>query len=221
MQNGFRPGRRLEDNLFALAECVSIAKAEQRPLLCCFLDVEKAYDNVPHAALFESLSTMNLPAPLLTTVQRLYKDSTAIAHFGSAQSSPVKLKYSTVGVDERCRLPGLAFADDLVLMAESAQDLQDLIQSPRRKSRALGSASIVKNLQESPSLAHWAKQARERVREEEEARWTHHGHLDRGAPRAPIQAGGDDGRRSVDRAAVAATKGHLECWRAAVAARHS
>ncbi|KAH7981681.1 hypothetical protein HPB52_000706 [Rhipicephalus sanguineus] len=35
------------------------------------------------------------------------------------------------------------------------------------------------------------------------------------------QAGGDDGRHSVDRAAVAATKGRLECWRAAVAARHS
>ncbi|KAL3243630.1 hypothetical protein MRX96_020220 [Rhipicephalus microplus] len=36
------------------------------------------------------------------------------------------------------------------------------------------------------------------------------------------QAGGDDGRRSVDRAAVAPTKGRLECWRVAVVvARHS
>ncbi|KAH7961739.1 hypothetical protein HPB52_011845 [Rhipicephalus sanguineus] len=42
-----------------------------------------------------------------------------------------------------------------------------------------------------------------------------------GLPARILKAGGDDGRRSVDRAAVAATKGRLECWRAAVAARHS
>lgn len=78
--------------------CESIAKAEQRPLLCRFLDV-KAYDNVPHVLLFVNLSTMNFTAPLLTMVQHLYEDNTTIAHFGSAQSLPVKVtKRSTSGL---------------------------------------------------------------------------------------------------------------------------
>lgn len=38
------------------------------------------------------------------------------------------LKYSsTSGLDETCRLPGLAFADDLVLMAEHPEGLQALL----------------------------------------------------------------------------------------------
>ena len=49
-----------------------------------------------------------------------------------------QLKYSTLGVDERCRLPGLTFADDLVLMAESAQDLQDLIHISQAEITRLG-----------------------------------------------------------------------------------
>lgn len=151
--------------------CESIAKAEQRPLLCRFLDV-KAYDNVPHVLLFVNLTTMNFTAPLLTMVQHLYEDNTTIAHFGSAQSLPVKvtrglrqgcslspllyilyvanmerkllssglgfqLKYSTMKVDEMYRLPGLTFADDVVLI-KSAQDLQDLIHISQVEITRLG-----------------------------------------------------------------------------------
>lgn len=162
MQNSFRPGRRQEDNLFVHSECVAIAKTEQRSLLCCFLDVEKAYDNVQHAALFDCLCAMEIPATLLSIVQHLYRSNTVITHFWGVESAPIKvtrglrqgcplspllyilyvanleskllssglgfqLKFSTEGVDQRCRLPGLAFADDLVLMAECSQDLQALI----------------------------------------------------------------------------------------------
>ncbi|KAH7970794.1 hypothetical protein HPB49_015631 [Dermacentor silvarum] len=38
-----------------------------------------------------------------------------------------RLRYNTAGVNANCKLPGLAFADDLVLMAEGPQDLQALI----------------------------------------------------------------------------------------------
>lgn len=44
LQHGFRQDRRLEDYLFALSQCLEIARKESHLLLCCFLD--GAHDNV-------------------------------------------------------------------------------------------------------------------------------------------------------------------------------
>lgn len=44
LQAGFRSGRRIEDNLFVLTQCVEIAQQAQRPLYVSFLDIAKAYD---------------------------------------------------------------------------------------------------------------------------------------------------------------------------------
>lgn len=68
LQNGFHRGRRLEDNLFMLTSCIDIARKEGRKLICYFLDVEKAYNNVPHATLFDHLGTLGLAPPLLDTI---------------------------------------------------------------------------------------------------------------------------------------------------------
>lgn len=162
LQNGFRPGRRLDDNIFVITQCAAIARKEGRSLLCCFMDVEKAYDNVPHAALFSCLIALGLPKALVSIIRRTYVENTITVHFGAVSSgrivvtkglrqgcplSPLlyvvyassverallksclgfRLRINTSGIDEGCRLPGLAFADDLVVMAESTRDLQSLV----------------------------------------------------------------------------------------------
>ncbi|XP_077564456.1 uncharacterized protein LOC144179908 [Haemaphysalis longicornis] len=162
LQNGFRPGRRLEDNLFVLTSCIDIARKEGRRLICCFLDVEKAYDHVPHAALFDRLGTLGLAPLLLDTIRRLYVGNTVTTVFGNVRSERVTvqkglrqgcplspllyllyvsgleksllqanlgfgLRYSTSGVDDSRHLPGLAYADDLVLMGEDEHDVQRLL----------------------------------------------------------------------------------------------
>lgn len=65
LQNGFRQGRRSEDSIFVITQCAEIAKKKDRSLICCALDVEKAYDSVPHSDLFERLAILGLPAKLL------------------------------------------------------------------------------------------------------------------------------------------------------------
>ncbi|KAH7935858.1 hypothetical protein HPB52_014408 [Rhipicephalus sanguineus] len=49
-----------------------------------------------------------------------------------------RLKYSTSGIDENRRLPGLAFADDVVLMAESKAELQALLDICATEMTSLG-----------------------------------------------------------------------------------
>ncbi|XP_077489273.1 uncharacterized protein LOC144100112 [Amblyomma americanum] len=173
LQNGFRPGRRLEDNLFVLTSCTEIARKEGRRLICCFLDVEKAYDNVPHETLFHRLGTLGMAPPLLETIKRLYRENVVTAVFGNVHSERVYvhrglrqgcplspllyllyvaglekallqanlgfgLKYSTTGIDNSSRLPGLAFADDLVIMGENTEDVQKMLDICAAELRSLG-----------------------------------------------------------------------------------
>lgn len=128
-------------------------------LLCGFLDVENAYDSVPHVPLFSCMSADGLPPQLLSTIQRLYSRNVVTAQLGTAVSDPTvvtksirqgcllspllfvlyvsrlerallksnlgfSLWFSTTSASENHCMPTLAFAGDLVVMAENSQDLQ-------------------------------------------------------------------------------------------------
>ncbi|XP_037562749.1 uncharacterized protein LOC119442090 [Dermacentor silvarum] len=173
LQNGFRKDRRLEDNVFALTQCVEIARKEARTLVCCFLDVSKAYDSVPHAELLQCLSDMEMPLAWTSVLQRLYNNNRVVTTMCGVRSSEVAV---TRGLKQGCPLspllymlyvsrverqllklglgftlgyvdggmkgcwvlPGLVFADDIVLMAGSATDLQAQMNSCADKMAALG-----------------------------------------------------------------------------------
>ncbi|KAL3189192.1 hypothetical protein MRX96_022025 [Rhipicephalus microplus] len=81
-------GRRHKDNLFVLTQCAEIARKEGLTLLCCFVDVEKAYDNVPHGILFTRLETPEMLKELLATVRHPYAGNSVIAHFVNVESRP-------------------------------------------------------------------------------------------------------------------------------------
>nr|XP_037288665.1 uncharacterized protein LOC119181514 [Rhipicephalus microplus] len=106
------------------------------------MDVEKAYDNVPRDILFTRLEILGMPKELLATVRRLYAGNSVIAYFANVESRPsglrFRLKYSTSGIDENRRLPGLTFADDVVLIVETKVDLQALLDTCAAEMTELG-----------------------------------------------------------------------------------
>lgn len=162
-QNGFRPNRRTSDHLFTLTQAIEMKLKDKSQLFLAFLDMERAYDSVPHARLWDKLRKLNLEQRLIELIKEMYRDCTAIYELDKYKSQEVKLniglkqgcplsptlfniyinellnkldkegpglRLSTItkdGQEEYTKIACLAFADDIVLLAESATDLQDLL----------------------------------------------------------------------------------------------
>ncbi|KAG0422491.1 hypothetical protein HPB47_001687 [Ixodes persulcatus] len=147
-QNGFRRGRRLEDNLFTLTQCIAIARREKRAMITCFLDIAKAYDCIPHTMLLKILKQLNMPETWMTLIQRLYDKKcfekglrqgcllSPTLYMLYASSMERALEKTAIGFSLThlqhgevitWRLHGLAYADDLVLMADSVGDMRKLL----------------------------------------------------------------------------------------------
>lgn len=137
---------------------------EKAQLYLTFLDLEKAYDSVSHAKLWQKLEDVPLDKGFIELLKALYADCTAIYDLHGHKSQKVNLKVglkqgcplsptlfnlfinnllrtlndkrpglrlSTITTDNRevyTKISCLAFADDIVLLAESATDLQDLLE---------------------------------------------------------------------------------------------
>lgn len=166
MQNGFRPGRRGEDNLFILTSAIELCRKQKKGLVCAFLDCSKAYDKVDRAKLWDILNALGMDRKWIKLIQLLYTENRIILRHNSTEShamttqeglrqgcplSPVlfalyiadlerRLLESGLGFEVKIKgnfwdvrekksfnMPGLLFADDLVLMAHTGKDLQDLL----------------------------------------------------------------------------------------------
>ena len=174
LQNGFRPGRRLEDNLFVLTQCMEISMAQQRPLWLAFLDIEGAYDNIDQDLLWEILEEVGVNEEVVELLREIYKDNQVQVtwegrtsrqpvhiHRGLKQGCPLspllftlyvagmerRLEGSKIGFDlshsrggqiVEQSIPGLMYADDIVLLADNAVDLQRLADICGEEATRLG-----------------------------------------------------------------------------------
>ncbi len=157
MQHAFRQGWSAMEALFVLTQVVQwkqLQKQPERRVYLAFLDVSKAYDTVNRESLWRVLNEMGYGGKTTRVIKSLYTDLQTKVMFGDIVTdyipierglkqgcvlSPIlfslyvrelsnRLLASGVGVNTPgVRIPGLFFADDIVLMADTKAGLQRLL----------------------------------------------------------------------------------------------
>ena len=154
-QAGFRSREECMGQVIALYEVVTRRRLKGLPTYTAFIDFRKAYDTVPHEALFRKLWCSGIRGRTLTFIKSLYQHSGATIRVGNTLSEPFLLErglrqgcpmspilfdiyindilqgqgeagVEIPSVDGR-RLPGLMFADDVVVLAPDALRLRRLL----------------------------------------------------------------------------------------------
>ena len=71
-QCGFRPNRGCADAVFTVRQLVEKAYEHRTKIFCIFVDLRKAYDSVPRAALYRALSVLGIPPTLLKVIESFH-----------------------------------------------------------------------------------------------------------------------------------------------------
>lgn len=158
-QFGFRSGSSTLDAVFVLQYLVNfVCRVNRAPLHATFIDLRKAFPSVSRSALFQRLSDLGVPRPLIAAIRSFYLLNAARLHVGSFLSryfvvtlgllegsilSPLlfSIVFSFVWkVVNPSDFPGiagafklddvwiLAFADDLVVLSPSRSKLEAVLQ---------------------------------------------------------------------------------------------
>jgi hypothetical protein len=150
-QIGFRAKCRTSDHIFVLKALMDSFKSQKKPLYMCFIDLKKAFDSISHPCLLYKLLKMNMNGRLYTIIKNMYSKTILQVNTGQGLTGEFT---SNVGVrqgdnlsptlfnlyindlpdifDESCdpvalhtrALSCLLYADDLVLLSESAEGMQ-------------------------------------------------------------------------------------------------
>jgi hypothetical protein len=155
-QCGFRTGRGTTDDVFVLQHIIEKSKLQRKPLYVAFIDFRKAYDSIDRDLLWTVLAGMGVHGPILTSMQQMYDQASMRVrlhgHLGEPFDTTIGVKQgdplspllfglfmdrvegwlrqaSQHGVKLQCGrlVQVLLYADDLALVAESPQQLQELL----------------------------------------------------------------------------------------------
>ena len=150
MQFGFMPGKGTTHALFILRRLQEEFRGREKKLYMCFVDLKKAFDRVPKKVMEWALRKKGLVEMLVQAVMSLYEGSKTKVRVGSGTSdefgvkvgvrqgsllSPLIFSIEVDVVTEHAReglLNEILYADDLVLMSESLEDLRERFQRWRR-----------------------------------------------------------------------------------------
>lgn len=152
-QAGFRAGRSTVDHLFCITQIIEKKISYNQELHLLYVDLKKAYDNIPQNKLWEALELTNINNNLIKAIKNLYRDNTAKIKVGQRISEGFKVnkglkqgcclsptlfkiyleqalklwkrKCSNMGITlNNTSLYTLCFADDQIVLAQDYEDLQ-------------------------------------------------------------------------------------------------
>ncbi|OMJ11664.1 LINE-1 reverse transcriptase-like protein [Smittium culicis] len=153
-QAGFRNFEECAGQATTLYEILRRRKIQNKETWLCYIDYIKAYDRVPHMVLLHKLRSVGIGGKLLNMIKGMYDAPKIAVRVGNEVSNPTEY---LCGVRQGCpaspilfdfyindifkgvrgvrvpgltsRIPGLLFADDAVLLAESSAELQDALNT--------------------------------------------------------------------------------------------
>lgn len=105
-QSGFTPGRSCTDNLFTVQQLLEKKIARGEEVHIAFIDLLKAYDNVPRNKLWHALRTIGTNDHLIKIIQEYYHNIIAYIKVGGILSKPI---HPTKSLRQGCSLSPLLF----------------------------------------------------------------------------------------------------------------
>ena len=164
-QAGFRPGYSTVDHLHTINQLIEKANEFGIPICIAFVDYEKAFDSVDFVPVMEALKNQGVEKPYIDILTEIYRNATAVIRLhedsnkirlgrGVRQGDNIspnlfnacledavfrRMELEDRGISINGHLlTNLRFADDLVLIAHTFEELQDLIDELHNKSTAAG-----------------------------------------------------------------------------------
>ena len=167
VQAGFRKGRGTRDQIASIHWIIEKAREFQKNIYFCFIDYAKAFDCVDHNKLWKIPKEMGIPDHLTCLLRNLYAGQEAVVRTGHRTTdwfqigkgvcqgcifSPCLFNLYAEYIMQNARLDeaqagikvtgrninNLRYADDTTLMAESEEELKNLLMKVKEESENVG-----------------------------------------------------------------------------------
>ena len=146
MQFGFMAGKGTTDAIFIVRQLQEKYLAKKKDLWMAFVDLEKAFDRVPREVVWWALRSLGVDEWMVSVIRAMYTDTSTMVKLNAKVSKGFRVK---VGVHQGSVLSPLLFiivlealsrrfrgglpmellyADDLVLMTDSEEQLVEKIR---------------------------------------------------------------------------------------------
>ena len=161
MQNAFRRNRSTMDNLLILQAILNKAKAEDSEMYLGFIDLTKAYDQVPRQRLWNKMEEQGFGGKFMRIIKEMYREQKRKVKIKNGWSKWIKTNKGlrqgcvfspllfTIYINEiqeelmkkggmeidGTKIPGLVFADDIVIIANTEKTAKDMIKTINKEIR--------------------------------------------------------------------------------------
>ena len=168
VQGGFRKGKGTRDQIASICWIIGKGREFQKNIYFCFTDYAKAFNCVDHNKPWKILKEMRIPEQLTCLLRNLYAGQEAILRTAHGKTDWFQIGK---GVYQGCILPpclfnfyagldetqagikiagrninNLRYADDTTLMAESEEELKNLLIRIKKESEKAGLKLNIKKI---------------------------------------------------------------------------